>query len=120
MVIGAVNRMKYSTLSVLLLVVGASANVQAQAETQINDVTLDASGRIQLKVGSSSEHYYVLYRRLSADDDAEQAVSLTLGEEGSTTLTEPLGAHGPDELYRVVHSTDKTIPRIPMETASTI
>ncbi|MCH8193188.1 MAG: hypothetical protein IIA65_04125, partial [Planctomycetes bacterium] len=92
---------KHSTLSVLLLVVGASANVQAQAATQIDDVTIDASGRIQIRVGSSPEHYYVLHRRFSPDEDAEQAVSLTLGQEGSTTLTESLGAHGPNELYRV-------------------
>ena len=74
----------------------------AQEEVPINDVDIDATGRIQIQVTSSPEHYYVLHRRFSVAGIEEQAVSIMLGEEGTTTLTEPLGAHGPDELYRVM------------------
>ena len=74
----------------------------AQEEVPINDVDIDATGRIQIQVTSSPEHYYVLHRRFSVAGIEEQAVSIMLGEEGTTTLTEPLGAHGPNELYHVV------------------
>ena len=91
--------MRKSILLVLLMAL--VSRTPAQEEVPINDVDIDATGRIQIQVTSSPEHYYVLHRRFSPDEDAGQAVSLTLGQEGSTTLTESLGAHGPNELYRV-------------------
>lgn len=93
--------MRNPVLSILLLVALAAAGALAQ-EVQIGDIAVDATGRIQLQVASTSDHYYVLYRRLYLEDDSEWAVSMTLGQEGATTLTEPLGAHGPFGLYRVV------------------
>jgi len=85
----------------LLLLLVTGAGVLAQ-EVPIDEITIDATGCAQIRVASTSAHYYVLYRRISLEDDSEQAVSLTLGRDGTTVLTEPLGAHGPPELYRVV------------------
>ena len=102
MIFGDMFTMRHFALTGLLLAATLNAIVLAQAEVRICTVAIDASGRVQVQVPSSSEHYYVLYRRFSSDGAGEQAVSMTLGGEGTTSLTEPLGAHGPDELYRVM------------------
>lgn len=93
--------MKNPTLSILILMLGACASAWAQEEKEISDITVDAFGCIQIQVTSTVDHYYVLYRRIG-QDAGERPVSVTLGQAGSTTLTEPLGAHGPVDLYRVV------------------
>lgn len=76
---------------VMLLAIGTGADVVA---------TVDGFGRIQLEVDSSSECYYVLYVRPDPLKSVEWPVSVTLGEEGKTILTEQLEAY-PVEHYRV-------------------
>jgi hypothetical protein len=61
---------------------------------------VDGLGRIQIQVVSSPEDYYVLYVRPDLQGDVEWPVSVTVGREGMTTLTEPLAAY-PEEHYRV-------------------
>jgi hypothetical protein len=57
---------------------------------------VDGLERIQIPITSSSEHYYVLYFRPDLQSDTEWPVSLTLGKEGTTILTEPLAAYPPE------------------------
>jgi hypothetical protein len=79
--------MKKPVLAVLLLVVAATASALAQEEVpiQASNVSVDAAGCIQIQVESSTDYYYVLYCRHDVQDDAEFAVSITLGEEGTST-----------------------------------
>ena len=95
--------MKKSVLVVLLLVVASTGSTLAQEEVpvQASDVSVDTAGCIQIQVESSMDYYYVLYCRHNVQDQAEFAVSLTLGQEGTTTLTEQLAAY-PVEHYRVI------------------
>ena len=51
-------------------------------------------------VESTTEEYFVLYVRPALDSDREYPVSVTLGEDGTTTLTEQLSPL-PKEHYRV-------------------
>ena len=51
-------------------------------------------------VESTTEEYFVLYVRPALDSDREFPVSVTLGEDGTTTLTEQLSPL-PKEHYRV-------------------
>ena len=51
-------------------------------------------------VESTTEEYFVLYVRPALDSDREFPVSVTLGEDGTTTLTEQLSPL-PNEHYRV-------------------
>jgi len=72
-----------------------------QTEQPVGNKPVDDSGRIQIQVASSSAYYYVLYLSPDLESDAERAVSMTLGQDGTTTLTEQLAAY-PEEHYRVV------------------
>jgi hypothetical protein len=92
--------MKNLVLLNFLFVVATTMNVLAQ-EVPIVDVSVDVRGRIQIQVESSSEYYYVLYFRHDLEVDSEHAVSVTLGEDGTTMLTEQLAAY-PTEHYRVI------------------
>ena len=62
---------------------------------------VDDYGRVQIQVDSSSEYYYVLYLRPDLQSDVEWPVSMALGQDGTTVLTEQLAAY-PLENYRVV------------------
>lgn len=88
-------------LPALVLLSAGAVYIGAQ-EVANRSITVDTYGRIQIQVASSPEFYYVLYRRRDPPEERAWAVSMKLGEEGTTTLTEPLGMHGPHELYRVV------------------
>ncbi len=92
--------MKNKILTILLLTITATVSALAQ-EVPISEVSVDASGRIQIQVTSSSEYYYVLYFRHDLQGDSELAVSMTIGKDGTTTLTEQLAAY-PSEHYRVI------------------
>jgi hypothetical protein len=83
-----------------LLLASAPRGVSAQ-EIPNFDYSVDATGRAQITVPSTAEHYYLLYFRADLISGREEVVSMTLGEAGSTTLTESLRAY-PAEHYRVV------------------
>ena len=57
-------------------------------------------GAVPIVVESTTEEYFVLYVRPDLDSDREIPVSVTLGQEGATTLTEQLSTL-PKEHYRV-------------------
>ena len=92
------------TFTFCIVVAAVNANALVQGEDvpiQISDMTVDESGRVQIQVPSTSDYYYVLYRRDDQQEETEWPVAMILGEDGTTILTEPLGVHGPLELYRV-------------------
>jgi hypothetical protein len=64
--------------------------------------SLGADNRIRIEVASSEAFYYVLYLSKSLNDlENEVPVSMVLGQEGSTVITEPLGIHPQPGFYRV-------------------
>jgi hypothetical protein len=68
----------------------------------IKSHSLGADNRIRLEVFSTEAFYYILYLSQSLDDlDKEVPVSMHLGQEGSTLITEPLGIHPKSGYYRV-------------------
>jgi len=84
----------------LLLLAFLTSGALAQ-ELQPSAFFVDVTGRVRVQVPSTPEHYYVLYFREDLPSGPEHAVSMALGQEGTTTLTEPLSAY-PQAHYRVV------------------
>jgi len=70
-------------------------------EVAIVNTTTGDDGRIQVRIPSSTDYYYVLFCRDKTIAGKEWPVSLTIGEADSTTLSEPLAALPPSR-YRVV------------------
>lgn len=85
----------------LLLLLFSLGVLNAQEEVPILRSVVDATGRIQIEVNSTKDNYYILYNRPDLNSPQEFLSSMTLGEEGTTTLTEPLSAYTEDH-YRVV------------------
>lgn len=59
----------------------------------IQQYSTNANGQVELKVNSSSDHYYLLHVKHHVDSAFSEIVSMTLGEAGSTAITEPLEAY---------------------------
>lgn len=72
----------------------------ALAQVPILNYSLSPYGQAQIEVASTEGHYYVLHVRDSPTGDFTHATTLSLGNNGSTILTEPLAAY-PVEQYRV-------------------
>ena len=92
----------FSTLMLLgFMALGAGpSSVSAQNNIPPSSVMVDDTGRIQIQVPSSSDKYYLLFFREDLGLPDDQPVSMALGEDGTTTLTEVLAAY-PKEHYRV-------------------
>lgn len=89
------------TLTLFLAIIVALVATSAAAQTlPPSAFFVDATGRAQVQVASSPDAYYVLYVRGDLPAGPEHAVSLALGREGTTTLTEGLKAY-PEAHYRV-------------------
>jgi pyruvate phosphate dikinase-like enzyme/flagellar hook capping protein FlgD len=86
--------------AILLLTCFVSASSIAQ-EIPIASSSIDASGRIQIKVPSTADHYYMLNCHRDGQPGDEWPVSMTLGTADTTILTESLAAL-PETRYRVV------------------
>lgn len=92
--------MSYKTRLLALLFTLPAAH--GQGPPVAADALRTRDGRLSVSVRSTTEHYYVLYRRLDLTPSAEEkAVAIKLGEAGLTTLTDPLGALGAQGYYRV-------------------
>ena len=87
-------------LPLALALASAPRGVAAQ-EIPSFEYSVDATGRAQISVPSTTAHYYLLYFRENLSTGKEEVVSMMLGEEGRTTLTESLRAY-PANHYRVV------------------
>lgn len=68
--------------------------------TPIENYQINANGQVQLTVSSSSDKYYLLQVRHHPDSAFTLTTSLTLGQNGSTIITESLKAY-PQNHYRV-------------------
>jgi len=86
-------------LSLLFVVFGVRSS-HAQ-EVPITNYAIDVDGVVQLTVNSNSSNYYLLEVRHHPDSSFQHTVSMTLGEDGSTTITEALKAY-PVDHYRVL------------------
>ena len=83
-----------SQRTVKVPVVACTVGEQAPAATVVEVQAVPAI------VESTTEEYFVLYVRPALDSEREFPVSVTLGEDGTTTLTEQLSPL-PNEHYRV-------------------
>ncbi|MBT4401226.1 MAG: hypothetical protein HOD37_17245 [Bacteroidetes bacterium] len=77
-----------------------SGNLLSQ-EVEFGKVSVDVSNRIQIEIESSTDYYYVLYCRPDLQSNKEWIVSITLGQDGQTIISEQLKAY-PSEHYRIV------------------
>ena len=76
--------------ALLILIAGPSQGLAADWLTP--RVTPGPNGTMEISFQGDGEHYYVLYHRPTlADEEGEFPVAMHLGQEGVTTLTEPLG-----------------------------
>ncbi|MCZ4408197.1 hypothetical protein O3Q51_05225 [Cryomorphaceae bacterium 1068] len=84
------------------LLVGVLLGVSAFCqEVPIVSYSVDQDGKVLLEVNSSADHYYILNVRHIEEGPFEISVSLTMGEEGTTIIQEPLGAY-PIDHYQVL------------------
>lgn len=86
-------------LSIFILLFTAWASHAQQVP--IANYTLDANGQVHLKVNSGTDKYYILEIRYHPDSAFALKTSMTLGQAGTTTITEPLKAY-PQNQYRVL------------------
>lgn len=70
-------------------------------EVSVLNYSVDSNGQVLLEVDADLGRYYLLQVRHHPDSLFEQFTSMTLGQEGTTTLTEPLRAY-PENHYRVL------------------
>ncbi len=70
-------------------------------EVQILNYTTDINGQVQLEVESNENNYYILKVRHSPIDDFELTTSMTLGEVGTTIISESLESY-PIDHYQVL------------------
>ena len=92
-------------LQIMLLV---QTYVYAQ-EVPILNYSTDENGQVQLEVNSTTDNYYVVNIRHSSMGPFELATSLTLGEEGTTILSERLGAYPQDHYQVLEYSIDSPV-----------
>lgn len=69
--------------------------------TPIINYAVNVNGQVQLEVNSTTSNYYILKTRLSLDSSFSNATSMTLGEPGTTIITEPLRNYSQDH-YQVL------------------
>lgn len=75
--------------------------VSNSQEVPIQNYSVDVNGVVQLEVNSTSNNYYILEVRHHPDSNFVHQVSMTLGENGTTILSESLMSY-PLDHYRVL------------------
>ncbi len=70
-------------------------------EVEFGEVSVDIYDRIQIEIESTTDYYYVLYCRPNLQSNKEWIVSITMGQDGQTIISEQLKAF-PSEHYRIV------------------
>ena len=88
------------TLVICLLQVGIHTSALAQ-EANILGSSVNGTGQIELDVSSSADQYFVLNVKHNEDEPFTITSSMTLGENGITTITESLMAY-PENQYQVL------------------
>ncbi len=98
--------MKISGLGLIFIFIVLSSLIYAQ-DVSINSSSIDSNGRIQIQIESSTDYYYILHCKPTLQKDLEWIVSITLGEIGTTTLTEQLRSFSVEH-YRVTQHLKNT------------
>jgi len=80
---------------------GSSSSFIYGQQVPILNYSTNANGQVELEVASSTQKYYILKVRHDSSSTFELATSMTLGEIGTTVITEPLG-HYPLNHYQVL------------------
>ena len=70
-------------------------------EVPILNYSIDTNNQVQIEVASSIDNYYILNIRHSPSDSFEQSTSMTMGNNGTTVLSESLEAY-PPEYYQIL------------------
>lgn len=83
----------------LFLFVGKTTH--AQQIVPIQNYAVDVNGQVRLTINSSANNYYILQVRHHPDSAFKLSTSMTLGQNGSTVITEPLRAY-PQNQYQVL------------------
>lgn len=78
-----------------------AGNLIHAQQIPIQDYAVDVNGQARLKVSSSVGKYYILQVRHHPDSAFSLNTSMTLGQAGTTTITEPLKAY-PLNHYQVL------------------
>ncbi len=73
----------------------------SQQVVPINSYSINNNGQVQLEVNSSDTKYYILKVKHHVDSAFALETSMTLGEDVTTVITEPLSAY-PLENYEVI------------------
>ena len=80
------------TLCFLSLLVASLVSIYGQ-EVPIQQYSINADGTVQLEVNSTTAQYYILKIRHDVAADFELATSLTLGNAGTTIITESISSY---------------------------
>lgn len=91
----------YLSLFFLLQFVIINSSIVLGQHIPIIDYSTNTKGQVQLLINSNTEHYYILKTRLDSFSSFEFSTSMTIGEAGTTVITEPLGRY-PIERYQVL------------------
>lgn len=70
-------------------------------QVPIQNYSVDVNGQVQLEVNSSADKYYLLQMRNHPDSLFSLSTSMTIGQNGSTIIMEPLEAYSVDH-YQVL------------------
>jgi hypothetical protein len=73
----------------------------------IQQYSIGSTGQVQLKINSSANKYYILKVRSSETGNFDMPTSMTLGVDGTTLITEPLGAY-PIGRYQIIEHSKST------------
>ncbi len=84
----------------LLLFIVVNSNSYSQ-EIPILNYSTNTSGQVLLEVSSTTNNYYILKIKHHIDSAFSLSTSMTLGEAGTTVITESVG-HYPIEHYQVL------------------
>lgn len=87
------------TLTIFLLVI--LTQVAFGQQIPIQNYSVDVKGQVRLEVNSGNGKYYLLQVRHHPDSAFTLMTSMTLGQSGTTVITEPLRAY-PLNHYRVL------------------
>lgn len=87
--------MKYTLLNSLLIFILLinSPSLFGQQVVPIINYSTNTSGQVQLEINGSSDKYYILRVRNHVDSTFDIMASMTLGEDGTMIISEPLGSY---------------------------
>jgi hypothetical protein len=78
---------------VLCVATFLSFGYEVSAQVPITNYTTDANGRVQLEINSTTNNYYILKIRNHLDSAFSIFASMTLGQPGTTIITESLESY---------------------------